>query len=707
MKTFERLYDVAKPVKDVSRCRLERVMTPDGKDTGCLQVITDKNPFDAIKNLLEVKDKKDRTDVMPLEDIYHLYDAFVYKSVLEPEVNVSQYIHALSWFKGNIDKGIKFLLDLTHSAEWVQALGYLKGSLPKSNSDEIVGENKQQKDRAQAVAYLRKKFSVEYSFDSHYRLRLSKEDEVASFVAKLMADFGGARYLACFLPHFDYVPAIDRLYIPRHGYKGLPQYQSPEVPLNYLLNLAIAYLCPDSENNGTADETLSEYNHIHFWAMTYCLAYYEAQSYSIWNLIFHRDCSVIGNWMRLAYKDGLNYFRQTSQDFIMDYCGFIVDSAKKKAFLRSMPYTLDNLWELCRVLMQLTEPHKTVMFDKDMLMNVANAEAVLEDISQPLANVNTNFELAADYDKVTYWTHPVIKVDEGRYLLLPKTIGASCWYDRLTSILRTNASKGFEFQTWLGNVQEEYVISKCNQKGISVKTGKYKVQWNTSEKAEEGEADFIVEGTGFKLLIESKTKSFTRKALSGFDVNILLDLVQGLFNSQTQAYRTAATLCCKGKVDLCDEQWNHVDDVDYTGEKLEEITLTYGDYGFFQDRILVDRILNDIYKCDYSLDVDSIPDEVIPASSKKCVKKSFAKIAEEQDKMRRYINELAKVDEKKVKHLFFDSWHLNLEQLVYLLSLSNDADGFYKELMRCKHLNTTTLDFWNERHHMEQISNAN
>lgn len=25
MKTFERLYDVAKPVKDVSRCRLERV----------------------------------------------------------------------------------------------------------------------------------------------------------------------------------------------------------------------------------------------------------------------------------------------------------------------------------------------------------------------------------------------------------------------------------------------------------------------------------------------------------------------------------------------------------------------------------------------------------------------------------------------------------------------------------------------------------
>lgn len=384
-----------------------------------------------------------------------------------------------------------------------------------------------------------------------------------------------------------------------------------------------------------------------------------------------------------------------------------MDGAKKESFLSSKPYTLDNLWELYRVLSQLTDPHRTIMFDKDMLINVANVEAVLEDISQPLANVNTNFEFATDYNKVTYWTHPVIKVDEGRYLLLPKTIGASCWYDRLTSILRTNASKGFEFQTWLGNIQEEYVVSKCNQKGISVKTGKYKVQWNASEKAEEGEADFIVEGTGFKLLIESKTKSFTRKALSGFDVNILIDIVQGLFNSQTQAYRTAATLCCKGKVELCDEQWNPVGDAVYAGEKLEEITLTYGDYGFFQDRILVDRILNDIFKYEFTLDVDSIPDEVIPASSKKSVKKSFAKIAEEQDKMRRYISELAKVDEKIVKHPFFNSWHLNLEQLVNLLSLSNDADGFYKELQKCKYMNTTTLDFWNERHNMEQMTNPN
>lgn len=701
MDNFKKLYDAAKSIKNNSRTHPEPVLDANGNDTGCLKAVTVNDPFDAIKNLLEVKDKKDRTDVMPLEVTYRLYDAFVYCSVLEPEKNVQMYIHALSWFKGNIDKEIKYVLDFSHDAEWIQALGYLKGSMPKSNSDAYFDESKQQKDRAHAIVYLIKQFSVEYSFDDHYHLRLSKEYEVASFIAKLMADFGGARFLACFLPHFDYVPDIDRLYIPRHSMMELPQDQAPEVPLNYLLNLAIANLNPNSENNRTAEESLREYNQIQFWAMTYCLAYYEAQSYSIWNLIFHRDCSVIENWIRLAYKDGLNYFRQTSQDFIMDYCGFIVDSAKKEPFLSSMPYTLDNLWELYRILSQLVDPRKTVMFGKDMLINVANAEAVLEDISQPITNVNTNFELAADYDKITYWTHPVIKVDEGRYLLLPKTIGASCWYDRLTSILRTNASKGFDFQDWLGNIQEEYVISKCNQKGISVKTGKYKVQWENTQKAEEGEADFIVEGTGFKLLIESKTKSFTRKALSGFDVNILFDIVQGLFNSQTQAYRTAATLSRKGKVELCDEQWNPVVDVDYAGESLEEITLTYGDYGFFQDRILVERILNDIYKYEYCLDVDSVPEEVIPVSSRKGVKKNFAKIAEEQEKMRRYISELIKVDKNLINHLFFDSWHLNLEQLVYLLSLSRDADGFYNELKRCKYLNTTTLDFWNERHYME------
>lgn len=681
MNRFIKLYDEATPVKGVVN-----------------------RSFDAIKNLLEVKEKNGRIDVMPLYDIFHLFDAFVYRSVIESDESLKTYIHALSWLKGNIDKGIKYLLDFSHANEWTQALGILIDSMPKSDDAILFDDATQQKHRAQAVAVLRKKFGLEYEFDEHFRLRLRKEEEVASFVAKLMNEFGGARFLACFLPNFDYESENGRLFIPRQSISGLPESQVPEMPLNYLLNLAIGNLNPKQENRRTEEESLALYEQIHFWAMTYCLAYYEAQAYSIWDIILHSDRSFIENWMRLAFKDGLNYFRQISLTFVVDYCNFIIDYAKNKLPLKSMSYSLDNLRDVFRALSQLANPHKTVMFSKEDLVDIDNTDAVLAEIGQSVAKVNAGFVRAADYDKVTYWTHPVIKVDDDNYLLLPSTIGASCWYDKLTDILRTNVAKNTDFQSWLGNVQEAYVVSKFNSRGIHVKSGKYKVQWDASEKIEEGEADFIIEGTGFKLLIESKTKSFTRKALSGYDVNIFLDIVQGLFNSQTQAYRTAVTLHNKKQITLCDSQWNPLTSVDYVDEILEKITLTYGDYGFFQDRMLVGRILSDINDHNFSLDVDTVPEEIIPVSSREKVKKSFAEIADEQQKMRHYLTELAKVDAELVKHPFFDSWHLNLEQLVYLLSLSSDADSFYQELTKCKYVSTTTIDFWNERYNLRQMT---
>ena len=703
MNRFKKLYNEAELVKDESRRHLEPLLNSEGEDTGCLVVKTENNPFEAIKGLLEVKDKNGRTDVIPLCDIYHLFDAFVYRSVIEKDESLMTYIHALSWFKGNIDKSIKYLLDFSHTDEWIHALGFLKGSMPKSDDSLLFDDATQQKHRAKAVAILIKKFGVKYDFDEHFRLRLTKEDEVAAFVAKLMREFGGARFLSCLLPHFDYEPETGRLFIPRQSKSGLPESQKPEMPLNYLLNLAIGNLNPKQENGRTKEELQKLFKDIQCWALTYCLAYYEAQAYSIWDILSHRDRTFIENWMRLAYKDGLNYFRQSSLGFIMDYCSFIIDNAKNSLLLNPMPYSLDNFGDVYHALSQMADPHQTVMFHKEILSDTDNSEAVLADISQPIANVNAGFERAADYEKVTYWTHPVIKVDDDDYLLLPSTIGASCWYDNLTNILRTNVAKGVDFQSWLGNVQESYVISKFNSCGIEVKTGKYEVQWEESVKTEEGEADFIIEGTGFKLLIEAKTKSFTRKALSGYDINILLDIMQGLFISQTQATRTAATLLCNKKISLCDDQWNPIAQVDYNGEKLEQITLTYGDYGFFQDRMLVDGIMADITNHCFSLDMDTVPEDVLPASNRKSVKNGFKKMADEQQNMGRYLSEIVKVDTELAKNPFFDSWHLNLEQLVYLLSLSTDADSFYQELTKCKYASTSTLDFWNERKNIEKI----
>ena len=242
------------------------------------------------------------------------------------------------------------------------------------------------------------------------------------------------------------------------------------------------------------------------------------------------------------------------------------------------------------------------------------------------------------------------------------------------------------------------VKKKFDSIGVDVKSGKYKTQWKPSEKAEEGEADFIIEGKDIKLIIESKTKSFTRKSLSGYDINILFDIVQGLFISQTQAFRTAATLHLKSGIELCDEQWHPLSKVDYADEAMEKITLTYGDYGFFQDRILIDRILEDVTNHDFFIELNSVPNNILSPAEKSKIEKNLKKMADAQAMMRNYIYVMSNINEELTKHVFFNCWHLNLEQLVYLISRSTNAESFYNELKKCKHASYSTLDFWNERH---------
>ena len=698
MDTFIRLYNNAALQKDKSKTCLKPLLNAQGKDTGFLKAVTTESSFEEIRKLLEVKDIKNRTDFMPMADIYRLCDAFVYTSVLSPEKQVGEYIHALSWLQGNISKEIKYLLDFTHADKWLEALGYLKGTMTQITKDDICDTHKQQLDRAYAINTLKKNYAVEYSFDSHYYLILSKEKEVAADVAKHMAIFGGARFLACFLPNFDYDKSIDRLHIPRQGTMGFPQMQKPEIPLNYLLNLAIANLQIENANVNNPEQAVKEYNQVISLAATYCLAYYEAQTYSIWDLIFHRDCSIIENWMRLTLKDGLNYFRQTSQNYIIEYCDYISERAEKDDFLKPLPFSISELQSIYHKLSQWTNPHKLVLFDIRRVSSMNHYEEVLEAISKPIADVNTGFEIANDYNKVTYWESSIIKIDAKRYLLLPRSIGASCWYDKLTSILRDNCKKGFDFQSWLGIVQEDYVKEKFDSIGIDVKFGKYKTQWKPSEKAEEGEVDSIIEGTDIKLIIESKTKSFTRKSLSGYDISILFDIVQGLFISQTQAFRTAATLHLKKCIELCDEQWQPLSNVYYSDEMIEKITLTYGDYGFFQDRILIDRILEDVTNHDFAIELNSVPNNILSSAEKIKIEKNLKKMADAQAMMRSYITVMSNINEELTKHVFFNCWHLNLEQLVYLISRSTNAESFYNELKRCKHVCYSTLDFWNERH---------
>ena len=197
------------------------------------------------------------------------------------------------------------------------------------------------------------------------------------------------------------------------------------------------------------------------------------------------------------------------------------------------------------------------------------------------------------------------------------------------------------------------------------------------------------------MLFEMKKKSLTRKAKSGDEFRIVADLLGSLIDSQAQCFRTSHLMIKDGYVDLDDGNGN-VTRVEKLDRTAECISVCLGAFGPLQDRMLIKSIMNEICNKPLMAEYDGDDKQTI---------KNVKKFNKDMQKWMSFLNE-ERVNGDSNKNPFFNSWFLDLEQLMLIVQESNSNDELLARLRETKYVNMGSYNFYRERR-MVRMMNGN
>ena len=150
-----------------------------------------------------------------------------------------------------------------------------------------------------------------------------------------------------------------------------------------------------------------------------------------------------------------------------------------------------------------------------------------------------------------------------------------------------------------------------------------------------------------------------------------------------------------GYVDLNDGDGN-VTRVEKQGRIAECISVCLGTFGPLQDRMLIQSIMDEI--CNKSLIAEYDGDD-------KQNIKDVKKFNKDMQKWMPFLNEERNNGDSKTNP-FFNSWFLDLEQLMLIVQESNSNDELQARLIETKYVTTGSYNFYRERR-MVRMMNGN
>ena len=502
-----------------------------------------------------------------------------------------------------------------------------------------------------------------------------------------MKNMGGRWFIEKLLSGLTFNKECGRLLLPKQGNR-MDVSVSPEFssPYNYMLNLGLKYLtCPGIEscqNNEYYTASVEKFKLL-------CFALFDVQSYSIWEDIFHKDKRPMDYLKDLVFRESIFDLHQSSASFVLDLISFIDKRERHQKFSNSIKdfAKFFNLILSDAKILQFVEITPAML--KNKKFGVTDLSFLLEHSSMCVSEFNKEFASPTDYENVNFWNYPIVRCENGKYWIMPKTIAARGCLESLFAWLRRDSSI-HDFDAHFGLLIEEFLQFMFNKKGITIESGQYNLTIKSKDKIikEYGECDGLIETQKSIVLFEVKKKSLIRASRGGSDINILLDIAASLLNSQCQAFRTELALK-EGPLKLNKD--DSITTILLNGRKVEKVSITLLPFGDMQDRVLVDSILTLLCrnKFDYRIQDES---ELSKEEKSKFnhYKKKLERISLIQDNLNFYIEVL------QLKKPFFNSWFLDVEKIVFLLKGATDASSFLDALKTCKHVSFGTFDFYNE-----------
>jgi len=604
-------------------------------------------------------------------------------------VDNESYFQIVKTIHSHLGGGVKRIIGFDNP-RWVEVLSACKAL--GYTDDSFVYENDKVHSRAKAASRLLKR-GISVSIQDN-DLMVDNMEEAFGKVKVGVRMIGGVQFLQKLLV-LPYDKSLGRfLILDRGNQPNILDAKINLTPYNYLFNLALANLDAQPANGINAEKTYKKTIKL---ATDLCFVMYPVQAFGqVWEDIFHKGKTPLQYLSNLVYKESIYNLTQRSTWFTLEFCKFLASSLIACGNKWSRGYSLDDYLKVLEcVLSRHTMPNQILGVNEDVVKHetgVNEVETILQDASWDVAELDKDFLLPNDTEKINHHFKPLVKKNQ-KYYSLPSTTNSWGWYEVLLSNYRND---GVDIDKTVGDLFEEYVTKKFDEHSIMSLGGEYLLK----DSQTEGEADRLVETEKTILLFELKKKSLSQKAKSGFDFSVLMDIAGSLIESQHQCYRTSATIRSDGQIELVDKD-NKTHTILWNNRSFEHITLTLQNFGPIQDRVLVKPVLEEIMR--YEFKMEEIDETNLTKDEKKqlkSIKRSFKKFTDAKDAL--FQDALVS---NECSNPFFNSWFLDAEQLMVLLRNCNSNNELLDALHKFKYVTMGTYDFYTELCFREGFNN--
>ena len=594
-------------------------------------------------------------------------------------IDIVEIIHNYLGWNQNVIKGFS-------ASCWQDVIAACSEEMPLPQTDWLKEYDKEH--RLAAAAKRLREFGLQIKIEGCSYVT-ENDDIVFDALIKWIREAGGRRFLKMLLAQMEYLEPEGRFLTDMNGNTPNPKDVIIVKPYNYLVNLALANIKADGGSNREATQAFGEAIRL---ATDYCFLKYPVQNFgNLWGDLFHRDRDTVEFFRDLVYKESIFGLTQHSVWFTKMFCERVLMYMCDTGRVLEGGYTFDEYERLMNHVLSISDTVKCVELRKKELdkLGIQAIEHLINDVTIGDDILNKGFRTPLDEKRVNAANKPLIKA-KGKIYALPATIGSWGWFEALMTVVRNQEKEDNQkdIDKEVGKLIEDYIKEKLDEKGITHCSGTY-------PPPEKGEADLVVEATRGIMLFEMKKKSLTRKAKSGDEFKIVADLLGSLIDSQAQCFRTSHLMIKDGYVVLDDGNGN-VTRVEKQGKTSECISVCLGAFGPLQDRMLIQSIMDEMCNNLLTAEYEGADKQII---------KDVKKFNKDMQKWMPFLNEERANGDSKT-HPFFNSWFLDLEQLMLIMQESNSNDELLDRLSETKCVTMGTYNFYRERR-MVRMMNGN
>src|SRR6218665_2356491 len=354
--------------------------------------------------------------------------------------------------------------------------------------------------------------------------------------------------------------------------------QRPQIPFGFLFNLSVKYPYENLELENS-QALLSEIIDL----ATIISNSYGVQPYNSLAFHFQSGDTMIQFLRDTALWDTIFAIPQCRPSVALDIADNLFSFIDDSCFQSDFGFSKQELSLVSNTIHSIASDHphfpaiiyhpalseKLRQVDKNRIQKILDFLSHQTPVNKDYTLVNKDYILTSDYCSIDFFQKPLIKLGATKFLLMNKSWCSPNYFEAVALNLRRLYP---DIDTKIGYELEKFLQNKLTEKGISFSTGKYKVD------GEEGECDLLIESEEAIVLIECKKKCLTRKAKSGSDIPILINLSKSLLDAQIQAGRTEIILKEKGSITLKAKDGN-TKTVNTNDKHIERVALTLHEFG--------------------------------------------------------------------------------------------------------------------------------